>query len=299
MENKINDILAVVPLTEEGKIVLKQAIHLQKVIPFRIFALNIIPPVPKLNRFFSSQKVKEIKEEALNRITEFLRDFFNGEIPKNVIPYVLTGNLVQTLIKQSQSGDFYFMIIKNGLHKKGVPNLLKKKEIDKIIGHSHCPVLSINNDSTPQDLKSILIPIDISENTEKKLLWASLFASKTNAKIQIVSALNINIDEKKSLASKNAIKIKQMLTERGIECEVEVMKVYDKIKYEVVLNYIETKKSDMVIIRKHEIASYSNTTIGDFAKEIVHHSAVPVFVVSQSQRDIANILHPYSKSEWR
>ena len=290
MKYNLHDVLILVPLTDEGKIVLKQAIHLQKALSFRIFVLNVIPPIPFFLRFFNSRKVKELKDKALQELTIFVKDFFEGKIPPNVIPKILVGSLVPTLIKQARSGDFYFMILKRSLHKKGIPNLLEQSEIDRIIGHSYCPVLSVNDDSTPENLKSILIPIDISENTDKKLLWASLFAKESKAKIQIVSALNINMDEQKSLASKNAGKIKTMLQGRGIECEVEVLKVHHQVKHELVLNYIATKKPEMVIIRKHHIASTTNTTIGDFAKEIIHGSPIPVFTVSQSQSDIENIL---------
>ena len=290
MKHSLHDVLILVPLTDDGKIVLKQALYLQKSLSFRIFVLNVIPPLPVLKRLFGSGKIKESKDQALKNLTAFVKDFFEGKIPANVIPKVMTGNLAATLIKQARSGDFYFMILKRSTNQKGIPNLLDQGEIDQIIGHSFCPVLTINEDSTPENLKSILIPIDISENTDKKLLWASMFARKTKAKIHIISALNINIDEQKSLAAKNAERIKSMLLERGIKCEVEVLKVHNQVKQELVLNYIETNKPEMVIIRKHHIASYANTTIGDFAKEIIHGSAVPVFTVSQSQSDIANIL---------
>lgn len=292
MKHSLHDVLVLVPLSDEGKIVLKQAMYLQKVLPFRIFVLNVIPPVPFYKRLFSSRKAKALKDEAHNKLTEFIKDFYQGTIPSNVIVKVIMGDPVATLIDQARSGDFYFMILKRSAHRKGILNLLEQSEIDKIIGHSYCPVLSINEESTPENLNSILIPIDISESTNKKLLWASLFAKESKAKIQVVSALNINIDEQKSLASKNAEKIKTMLQERGIECEVDVLKVHNQVKHEVVLNYIASKKPEMVIIRKHHIASYANTTIGDFAKEIIHESIVPVFTVSQSQSDIENIL-PY------
>ncbi len=290
MKNRIRDVLVVVPLTNEGKIVLKQAAYLQKVLSFRIFVLYVIPPVSLLKRLFCSRKVNELKDEAMLKLTDFIKDFYDGEIPSNVIPQVLMDNLVSTIIKQSQSGNFFFMIIKRSAHQKGIPNLLEQDEIDKIIGHSYCPVLSINEESTPEHLNNILIPVDISESTTKKLLWASMLAKETKAKIQIVSALKINIDEQKSLALKNADKIRTMLQERGIDCEFEILKVHNQAKHELVLDYIATQKPDMVIIRKHNIASKINTTVGDFAKEIIHGSSVPVFTVSQSQSDIADIL---------
>lgn len=290
MENRLYDVLVLAPFTDEGKIVLKQAMYLQKSLSFRFFVLHIIPPIHFFKRAFNSGKIKELKDKALHELNAFVRDFYGGEIPNNVILKVIMGDLIKTLITQSQSGDFYFMILKRSTHQKGISNLLNQNEIDKIIGHSYCPVLSINEDATPENLESILIPIDISESTDKKLLWASLFAQESKAKIQIVSALNINIDEQKSLAAKNAEKIKKMLQERKIECEVKVLKTHNQPKHEVVLNFIAEKKPDMIIIRKHHIASYASKTIGDFAKEIIHGSKIPVFTVSQSQSDIANIL---------
>ena len=287
MENRLHDVLAVVALSDEGKIVLKQAVFLQKVFPFRIFVLHVIPPIKFI---FLSRKVRMLKEQALQNLKDFLKDFFGGEIPANVIPQVIMGKIVPTLIAQGRSDNFFFMILKRSLHQKGIPNLLVQNDMDRIIAHSYCPVLSINEDSTPEHLKNILIPIDISESTTKKLLWASLFAKKTSAKIQIVSALKIHIDEQKSLASKNAERIKAMLLERGISCEVEILKASPKNQYESVLDYIETQKPDLVIIRKHNVASKINTTIGDFSKEIIHGSTVPVFTVSQSQSDIEEIL---------
>jgi nucleotide-binding universal stress UspA family protein len=290
MKYRTNDVLVVVPLTDEGKIVLRQAINLQKIISFRIFILNVIPPLSFFSRYFNPHKVEALKKEALQKLTEFVKDFFGGEIPEKVILKVSTGNLVSTLIKHGQMEDYLFMILKRSIHQLGITNLLDQNEIDKIIGYSHCPVLSVNEESTQQELKTILVPIDVSENTKKRLFWASMFAKKANAKILIVSALNANIDVQKSLALKNAETIQSMLSERGIESELEILKVYGQVKHDMVLSFIDTEKPDLIIIRKHHVVSFFSNTIGDFAKEIIHGSSIPVFTVSQRQKDIAHKL---------
>lgn len=291
MENRLNDVLALVPLTDEGKVVLTQAMNLQKLVPYRIFVLNVIPSASAPERLFGSSKVNSSKEEeALKKLTGFLKDFYGGEIPENVIPIILKGKLVRTLIKQARSGDFYFLVLKRSSHKKGINNLLNQNEIEKVIAHSYIPVLSVNKDSSPEELKNILVPVDISGSTEKKLLWASLFAKKSKAKIQIVSALNLNIDKYKSQTAQNAGAIKKMLLKRGVESEIEILKANKRDKPEAVLRFMETKNTDIVIIRKHRVASYKNTTIGDFAKEIIRRSKAPVFIVSQRQSDISRIL---------
>lgn len=290
MRYRLLDVLVLVPLNDEGKIVLKQAVILQKIFSCRIFVLHVIPQAPFLTSHFNSPKIKELKDEALQKLKDFAGDFFKGEIPEYIILKVMMGHLMHTLIEQSMGEDFLFIILKKSPNRNETLNLLDQKDIDRIIGHSFCPILSVNEAITPEEIKNILIPIDISENTTKKLLWASSFAKKTKARIQIVSALNINMNEEKSLALKNAEKIKSMLQERGIESDLEILKVHGQVKHEAVLSFIAANKPDFVIIRKHHIVSYFKTNIGDFAKEIIHGSAVPVFTVSQTQKDIENIL---------
>jgi nucleotide-binding universal stress UspA family protein len=226
----------------------------------------------------------------MRELAEFTSEFYAGEIPPNVILKVVAGRPVPTLVKFGQGEDFLFLILKRSSDHKGAFGLLNQREVDSVIGHSFCPVLSINGDATPEKIRTILVPTDISEATTKKLLWASMFAKKTGARIQIVSALNINIDEQKSLARKNAEKIKAMLLERGIESELEILKVHGHVKHEMVLAYMTEKKPDLVIIRKHALSATFQTSIGDFAQEIIHGSKVPVFTVSQSQKDIEQIL---------
>jgi nucleotide-binding universal stress UspA family protein len=94
----------------------------------------------------------------------------------------------------------------------------------------------------------------------------------------------------KSLALKNAETIQSMLSERGIESELEILKVYGQVKHDMVLSFIDTEKPDLIIIRKHHVVSFFSNTIGDFAKEIIHGSSIPVFTVSQRQKDIAHKL---------
>lgn len=290
MRIKLHDVLAVVPLNDEGKIVLKQALNLQRVLSFRLFAVNVIQPVSLANQIFGTVSRKELHEKALQNLTYYIRDFLGGEIPVNVIPKIVEGKLVPTLISQARSGNYLFLILKRSRQKAGISNLLVQGELDKIIGHAWCPVMTVKENPSPEVMKEILVPVDISEDTRKKLLWASLFAKAAKAKIRIVSALKKDIDLNKSLVMKKSEMIRTMLSERGIACEVDILKTFNQIKYQMVLEHIERAKPDLVIIRKHHVASFSGKTIGDFARKIIHGADVPVFTVSQRQSEIEKIL---------
>ena len=112
---------------------------------------------------------------------------------------------------------------------------------------------------------------------------------KFNAKIQIVSALNRNIDETKSLAFKNAVKIKHLLWDRGVECDVKILKVNMQNKHQAILDYINKEKPELVIIRTHQESIFAETNIGKFVSEIVHGCTMPVFTVNYSQKPIDSL----------
>lgn len=290
MKKGIHDVLVLTPLNDEGKTAIKQAMILQKALSFRVFLLHILPPPSFINRKFFTQKVIQTEDAALAKLNEFVSDYFDGEIPRNVILKVMSGSLTKTLIKETHFDNFHFIILKCAEPSDVVTSSVGDKELDHIIGHAHCPVLSINNETTANKIKRILIPIDIAEGSKKRLLWASNLAKKSGADIQIISALNIDMDETKSLAFKNANIIREMLIKRGIKCDVEILKVHDQEKSAAVFSYMEKNKPDMVVIRRHHLSAHAKAGIGKFAREIIHGSKVPVFTVSQSQKNIVRKL---------
>ena len=105
---------------------------------------------------------------------------------------------------------------------------MEKYEINELISQSECPVLTVNKDFGAPKIKNIAIPIDITQSTKKRLLWATLLAKKYDAKITILSALNANINEAKSLVLKNARKIRHLLWAHDVKCDIKILKVHNK-----------------------------------------------------------------------
>ena len=282
MKNKSHSILALIPPTDEGELILNQALYFQKALGVRIFVLNVIKNLSLIFKLFHAKKTIHLKNDALVELRKHIKKVIQKEIPKNIILRVKSGEIVPTLINQSKKGGYEFIIIDQS--KSSTEGALGMAEIDKFVSQSHCPVLTVNKDYPVNNIKKIIIPIDVSQTTKKRLLWATLFAKKFNAKIQIVSALNINIDETKSLAFKQAEKITRMLTERGVECDVKILKAHKQEKHKVILEYIEEEKPELVIIRTHQESVFAGTNIHKFVSEIVHGCKMPVFTVCYSKK---------------
>jgi nucleotide-binding universal stress UspA family protein len=224
---------------------------------------------------------KPKNEYNTNKISpQKLREFTKSSIPALALEHfsfrVKTGKRLPLLIRQSNKGGYEFIIV----DKSNSESALNPGEIDKLISHSYCPVMTVHKNYSVKEITKIVIPVDVTQSTKKKLLWATYFAKKYKAKIIIVSALTLNLDIKKSLVYKNSETIKTMLTKRGVECEVKILNAPGQEKHKVILNFIQEENPDMVIIRTHQESNLKNTRIGKFVSELVHSCKIPVFTVN-------------------
>lgn len=284
MKLKSSTILAFLPQQQNDELILNQALFFKQALGMRIFVLNILNVLSILPSKFRLKKVQKIKQSALLELTAFVKNTTQKEIPKDLILRIKFGKTVPTLINESRKGGYEFIIVDKG--KRNLRGALTKNQVNKIVNRSYCPVLLLTREFQKYEINKIVIPVDIAQKTKKRLLWATLFAKKFNAKIQIVSALSANIDEKRSLAFSNAEKIKNMLNKRGVDCEVKIIKTQNRPAYKVVLEYIEKEKPGLVIIRSHQESVLERAHLGKFVSEIVHACNAPIFTVGYSKKSI-------------
>jgi nucleotide-binding universal stress UspA family protein len=277
MRYRSNSILTHIPQNSSGERILDVALFFQKALGMRIFLMDII----KSGTFFflnpESKKNKIRHQRELEKFTYFIKNHLQSEIPNNIILRISWGKIVNTLISESEQGGHEFVMLDRS--EKQNAEALTKSDVDRYISKSFCPVLTFNKDYPIKEVNKIVVPIDISQRTKKHLYWATFFAKKLNAKIIIVSALNVDIDETKSLASKKAETLKAMLKERGVKCEVKILRVHGQKPQKVILDYIEQENPEMVIIRTHREHHFTGKKIGEFVAEIIHGCKMPVFTV--------------------
>ena len=287
MEQKEYSILALISPTREGETVLKEALYLKRTLDVKLVVINVIKEPTFFERNFQPEETEITIKDAKVELTNFVRKVAGDKFSNDIIISVRAGNPVTVLLEKSKTDSLEFLLVDKS--DGNYPGALGKDEINELVSRSKCPVLTVNKDFGVPKIKNIAIPIDITQSTKKRLLWATFLAKKHDAKITILSALKANINEAKSLALKNAQKIRHLLWEHKIECDIKILKVYNQESHQVVLNYIKEEKPELVIIRTHQESVFSNTSIGRFAAEIVHGSELPVFTVNYTPNPVDSL----------
>ena len=271
MRYRTNNILTLVPPTKEGENILNQALFFRQKLEMRLFLYHIIKKPALYKKLILPKQTVTQKNEALNSLKKFVSNIAPADDLEHLTYRIKMGSTLPVLLKQSKNGGYEFLMVDKSTAGSG----MQTEEFDRLISLSNSPVMALNNSYQLNEIKKIVIPVDISQSTQKKLLWATYFAKKFNAKINIVSALGLNIETKQSLAWRNAEKLKHMLTQRGIECDIEILKSTEQDKQSMILGYIEKENPGLVSIRTHQESKLSGIQIGRFVSEIIHGCSMP------------------------
>ena len=275
----IDKILVPIAINKGGEIALNQALYFHKVFSSRITILHITSTTNIINKIFKRKEYEQSEKKSEKKIIGFLKKKFKGIIPDYIDLKIIVGKLVPTILKIADNQNYDLIIIKINKKTKGVFYNLRKHNIDRIIGVSPCPVLSINKTWNKTGIREILVPVDISKQFRMKIFWAIEFALKFKAKIRVISVLKFNIDIEESYTYKKAKILEKWIKGHDIECDTKILKSKEHRLHEAVHFFSKKESPDLTIIMTHQESIMSKKNIGRFAAEIIHNSPTSVLSI--------------------
>ncbi len=286
MAHKKHRILSFVQPGNSGAKVLDETLRLQKILDLHVSVLNVARPLSLVEKNIKGQSQDKIVYESKKELVSFVEGRTNNGQDGFIDIDVKVGRIDSVLTNEANSGKFEFILIDKAVCAEDSES---KRHIDNIVSGSECPVLTIGEKSGISSIKNIAIPIDISQSTHKRLRWAQFFAKKFDARVTIVSVLNYDIKVENSLAYKNANKIKHLFWEQNIDCEVRVLPANGQKKENIILDYVEKERPDLMIIRTHQHHITAFSSIRKFVSEIIHGSSIPVLSVNYTPNPIKSL----------
>lgn len=278
--NKDNiKILVPVPLTPDFTVALSQALQFEKAYRTEIILMHVVPDHKLSDRIKSSNKLRKSNYEASFNLRCLATNFFKDEIPDNVSLKIVNGPLIPTILKEASDTKCDLIIIKKSEKTKGYLNIFRSENADKLISEAVRPVITIPGNDTDGKIKDILLPVDIFKKTTTKVAWAISLAKKFNARLHVVSVLNIDIKPEESMAYKKCKQIENEIRKEGVEVDTAMLRSDKKSMADMVLDYSAKIRSDLIIIMTRQETALINNYLGSFATDIIHRSKVPVFSV--------------------
>jgi len=259
---------------------INQAIYFHEKYGSNIVLLHVEKELPFLQKWFSSRIQKKHHKKALKRFRRQVKHFFPGNPLLKQFEYELVnGKLIPSILKVSNRRRSDLVIIKKARRAQGKASIFRKENADKLISDSKCPVMTIFKEPKTKGINRILLPVDVTKNSDKKVAWAISLAKKFSASIHIVSVQHLEIESVHSLSYNKGRRIEREIKKQGIDVNLALLKAEKRTADEVVLDYAEKLKPDLLLIMTHQETILFDNYLGAFAREIVHKSSVPVISV--------------------
>lgn len=283
-----NQILVPIDFTPKSLLAFEQAKYLAKMTNSDIMLINVIQLDSKSFSFVFEIFSDLEKDLMSQRIQKGIWDQLNELIEKNkdcgvkLQAMVSIGKIYEKVMEASKSLNSNFIVI--GSNDDEADDSSLGSNASRIVRMSEVPVLTINK-QIMKEMKNLILPLDLSKDTQQKVAKAIKIARQTNAKISIVSA--VFTDDPKI---KKAIEVQMNVTGKFVKehhGNVSTEIIYDIREggsissnlTEIILDYAKKNDGDCIMIMTQPEQTWLKFFVSASAMDLIFKSTLPVISV--------------------
>ncbi len=298
MKNIYNTILVPTDFQERSLAALEESFNLAKMTGLEITLFHAIRDNQNIFSAFGGERSKTMKKEFEDQIRNKLQQIAADASKKS-------GTNVNAVISHGKPHD---KIHKGAhlLHSKFIVQGFNSEDISsesnqigtnalRVVKKAECPVITIKNQHSQDGCRSILLPLDLTQETRQKVGHAIEVAKMFGSTIKVVSVFW-------STGSKEVLKklkhqmdqVTAFIKKSGISCSGEIIEKHGSSKTlaPLILDYAEKEKNiDLIMIMTQREAGLFDLFLGSSAQYILSHSKVPVMTIIPKQLGFSSMIN--------
>lgn len=261
-------ILIPVDFSDQSMIALEQSYNIARYAKARITLLHVITGKPK------SDENSELTQESLDALTDKLNrlsEVITEESGLSCSFMIEHGRIVPAILDVAKSINARFIFI--GSRKLSIGPITMR-----LIKEASCPVVSIKGKFHRRGCKRIILPLDLTKNTTKKVEMTAELAKYFNAEVNVVSAFSSNKDFKSTKIRLLIEQVENYFVNKSIACSTKLLDVGTKIDNisRNLLDYADDVDGDLMVIMIQQEMQIKERIIGSLARKVIMGSNIPV-----------------------
>ena len=271
----MKDIIVPINFTNDSENSLEEAIFLSKLLKSNIHLINAV----SLGDWWSNLIItKDTKEQLYNLSLENLKKTAALHPETTFELKVLFGKVHEQILEYAGSVNSELIVLCDK-HRDEKENKILGSIVTHVITESKCPVITIKN-KIDTEIKNIVVPVDLAEDTNRKVQAAIAFNQYANAKLHFVSVLFEGIGNRNIRTRKKVKQIEKKLKDNEVDYTFKLIKKRKPYAYQDILEYCDQVNSDLIILMTHKERYTFDNYIGAFAHRIINYSKVPVMTIT-------------------
>ena len=283
--NEQKVILVPVDFSQKSLIALEQATHIAKLIKHDIMLLYVHEETGVFSKLFSDNtedtKVFDKIQEKLNEVSAQF-----GKICGVRIKTMLAkGRVSSKIVEVAEMLNAHMILMGTNSEPEHVKTI--GANTHRVVRWAKCPVITINGSEHQEGCRSILLPLDISNETRQKVTRAIEMAKYFGSTIKVVSALSHKYNKTNIIKIKSQLnQVENYILERDVKCHTELIETSKKEKSvgPIILKYAEEQGDiDLIMIMTQQEVGWIEKFIDSEAQEMIRNSEIPVMSIAPKE----------------
>jgi nucleotide-binding universal stress UspA family protein len=283
---------------ERSMAALDESFNLAKITGLEITLFHVIRDNQGLFSAFGNERSKSMKKDYEDQVRDQLQQIASdasGRSGIRVNAVVSHGKAHDKILKGAHLLNSKFIV--QGINGEAISSANNQPgtNASRVIKKSECPVITVKNKHMTEGCRSILLPLDLTDETRQKVGHAIEMAKLFDSTIKVVSVhystgskdilnrLEHQMKQVTSFISKNHVKHTSKIIEH---------KGNSKVLAPAVLEYAGKEKDiDLIMIMTQHEAGLFDLFMSSSAQYMLTHSEVPVMSIIPRQLGFASMIN--------
>jgi len=187
------------------------------------------------------------------------------------------GNVIKEITNQAKYGDSSVLVVATHNNKK--ESKWVGSDAYRLVSHSPCPVVVVNKRmKLKYDIKSIVVPVDYSIASRKKVPAVTGMAYLFDAKVHVVGLKSSDLKWMNDEMSVFVKQVKEYIT-KNAHVNVESDQIAGREFAKNLMDYADKVDADMLTVHVHHSNNPFVRLFQPFTNELVNNSLKPVLVI--------------------
>lgn len=231
----------------------------------------VVPYDPGSNE----SKRPRTQEEYLEILLEKYKPLY--KVDDGIFDYKIRKGKVYVEVSNQARYDDSFLIICGTHGVSGFEEYLLGSNAFRIVSKAGCPVLTVRHGFMPEPMRKIVVPLDVTGQTRQKVPWAIDLAMAYEAEIHVLGVREMSTKEVVERITKYVDQVADHITSKGVNVVKEIMTGSNIT--DITIDYAKQVSADLIIIMTEQTESPENIWLGPYARQMVHHSPIPVLSI--------------------
>jgi len=287
MKGHYSNILVPTDFSEQSLLALEQAYALAKLLNVEITLLHVIPEggVNFAFGLFSREPSETDRidyEESCNARLQQISESASKNSWIKVNPLLLHGKPHEKIVQLAKDIYARFIVMATNSSDPDKKKAFVGTNTSKVIREAPCPVLTFNGTNIREHFETIILPLDLTKETQQKVTKAIEIAKYYNATIRVVSILLTSEPEVVTQLTDQLKQVKEYIEKRDIFTTANIING-DRVLgglTSFILDYAYETDGDLIMIMTQQEVNLRDRFLGTNAIELISESKIPVLSVN-------------------